>query len=77
MLVNPLIITRFKRDLLNDLANEIGNVQSILNAVARRPCFLARNLDTELNLFWIVRRDFRADAILELLTLQAGVETQH
>ena len=42
-----------------------GNLESILNAGARRPCFLARDLDTQLDLFRIVRHDFGSDAILQ------------
>ena len=65
MFVDALVVARFESNLFNRFANEVGNHQTILQAVARGPGFLSGDLDAQLNLFRIVRHDFGADAILQ------------
>ena len=65
MFVDALIFARFKCDLFDCFANKIGNQQAILETVARGPGFLSRDLDTQADLFRIMRHDFGANAVFE------------
>ena len=56
MLIDMVVVARFKSNLFDDFINEVGNEQVIV--VTLRPCFLASDLNRSLNVFRIVRQDF-------------------
>ena len=63
--VNALIVSGLESNLFDRFANEVGNQETILKAIARGPGFLSSDLDAQLKLFWIMRHDLGADAIFE------------
>src|SRR6266849_7897572 len=65
MLVNAAIIARLESNLLDKLANEIMEVQPILQSVASDPRFLTGDLNCILNLRRIVSGDLSADRIFQ------------
>ncbi len=65
MLIDMVVVSRFKSNLLDKLANKIGDIHTFLPAIALRPGLLACNLDSCLQLFWIVSQDLGADTILQ------------
>ena len=66
MLVDALIVARFKSDLFDDFANKVRESSTrSFESIALNPGFLTCDLNRSLQLRRIVRHDFGADAILQ------------
>ena len=71
MLVDPIVVSRFKRDLFDELTNKFRNLQTLIRTgrlretAATNPRLLTSDRDGSLELSGIVRRNLSADAVFE------------